>query len=93
MHNIPQDHHHFHSVSAHAVAYYKKKNFQNNKWMFWKGDFQRDWKDIYYLPNDMFTSSSNSAFIIECGWGIKVEANIVWPSGFFWYNKAPQENK
>lgn len=36
------------------------------------------------LPNDMFTSSSRGAWLIDCGWGIKVEVNIVWPSGFFW---------
>lgn len=36
----------------------------------------------------MLTSSSNGALSIECGWGIKVDASIVWPSGFFCFKLA-----
>lgn len=42
----------------------------------------KTFNNINYLPNDMLISSSTGAWIIDCGCRIRVDANIVWPSGF-----------
>ena len=41
----------------------------------------------------MFTSSSKGAWVIEYGWGINVDANIVWPSKFFWYKRQSKQKQ